>query len=157
MARPPRPMEVRFLAPATASSRARSASPRYMLAKVGSAQAKMPSTNGIGARQAGRHHPGDVRIGDDRSLDDRVVAAGRPHAEGVPGLDDAVAVGVPGQEGVDDLGVRRVARVHGVDTETGPHRGQRSEDLVGVNLVAAVHPFGPGGGEQTGKSLPASP
>jgi hypothetical protein len=54
---------------------------------------------------------------------------------------------------MNDLGVRRVTRVHGMDTETGPDRGQGPEVLVGVDPVAAVHALGARCREQEGEVI----
>ena len=129
-----------------------------MLAKVGSAQAKMPEHERVRAGQSGRHHPGHVRVGDEGALDDRVVAARGPHAERVPRLDDAVALGLAGQEGVDDLGVRRVSWCPwrggraGSTPGSGSRRscGRRSGSRRRLGSAWAVE-------SSTGKSLPASP
>ena len=64
-----------------------------MLANVGSAQAKMPEHERVGARETGGNDTRDVLVGDERAVDDRVVAARRPHAERVPRLVDDVALG----------------------------------------------------------------
>ena len=95
----------------------------------------------VGACEPRRHHPGDVPVGHDRALEHGVVARGGAHPEDVPRVLDAIALGAPGHEGVDDLRSRGVARVHAVEAEEGPHRGQASEVLVPGEAVATVDPL----------------
>jgi hypothetical protein len=97
---------------------------------------------------AGRDFSGNVAVRDEDAFEDGVVAAGGAHAEGVPGLLDAVALGVAWHEGVDDGRVGRVAVVLGMQAEPGPDRPEAAEHLAAPEAVAAVHPLGPGGRQQ---------
>jgi hypothetical protein len=90
----------------------------------------------------------DPLVGDDGAVQDRVVALGRAHAEHVPGRLDAVPMSVSGQEAVDDPRVVRVAGVHAVHAEVGPHRRQAAEHLVAGEHPAAVDPLGAGVGQE---------
>ena len=49
---------------------------------------------------------------------------------------------IRGDEAVDDLRRLRVAGGHRVEPAEGPHRGERAEDLVAVDLPATVDPLG---------------
>ena len=92
--------------------------------------------------EPGRAHERRVLVGDERVVEDRVVALGGPHPQHVPGLLDAVARCVTREERVDDLRLRRVARVHGVHTEVVPDRRQAAEDLVAGDLPTTGDPLG---------------
>ena len=111
-------------------------------------------------RRAGRRGPTETMSssGQNALSRMRVLALRRPHAEGVPGVDDLEAGGVPGDEAVDDLRVVGIGVVLGVEPAVGPHRRQRAEDLVAGELPAAVDAGRLVVVEYTpGKSLPASP
>ena len=56
--------------------------------------------------EPGRADQGHVLVGHERAVEDGVVALGSPHAEGVPGLLDAVTRDVPGKEPVHNARVR---------------------------------------------------
>ncbi len=129
-----------------------------MLAKVGLGPGEDAQDELVRPGEAGRYHPGDVLVGHERTLEHGVVAAGGTHAERVPSLEDAVTAGVARHEGVDDLRVCGVARVHGVQAQPRPDWRERAKDLMPVELVATLGTFGFGAREQsTGRSLPASP
>src|SRR5439155_26605977 len=81
----------------------------------------------------------DVAVGDERALEDGVVAAGSTHAERVPGLFDGVVGGVARDERVDDLRAGGVVGIHCVRTHSRPYRGQATEHLVPGDAVSAVH------------------
>src|SRR5262249_49540984 len=69
----------------------------------------------------------DVAIGDEDTLEDRVVAARRAHAEDVPRLLDAIALRFARHERVDDLRLGRIGQVDAVNPEIRPDRGQTAE------------------------------
>ena len=80
----------------------------------------------------------------ERALEDGVVAAGRAHAEDVPGFLDRDAGGVPRQEAVHDAGGGRIARVEAVQAQPRPYRCQAAERFAAGEAVAAVHLLGLG-------------
>ena len=90
---------------------------------------------------AGKHRPDPV-VGHEHAVELGVVALGGAHAERVPRRHDLVARIVAVHEAVDDDRVGRVGRVHRVHPEPGPHRAQRAEVLVAVELVAALDTLG---------------
>ena len=76
-----------------------------MLAMVGSNRPKIVEDEVVGAGKAGLRDPDHVPVRHEGSLEDGVLAGGRPHAERVPGLHDAVARRVARHDGVHDLRV----------------------------------------------------
>ena len=78
------------------------------------------------------------------------MARGGAHAEHVPGVLDAVALGRPGHERVNDLGRGRVAGVQAVQAEEGPHGREAAEELVPGEAVAAVDALGLRGRQEHG-------
>ena len=90
----------------------------------------------IGAGEAGGHDARDVLVGDERALEDRVVAARRracPSVSHVSTID--VALGVARHERVDDLRVGRIGRVHA--------RGCPSRVHTGVSEPKILWPVNP--------------
>ena len=77
------------------------------------------------------HDPRNVAIGNEDAIQDRVVAPRCAHAEDVPRLLDAIALGLPRHERVDDFRLRRIGRVHAVETKVRPHGRQAAERLRG--------------------------
>ena len=134
--------DVRWCILRTVSSYARCAIALYTVANPSRPHAKIGDLEESRAAEARRAHERDVLVGDEGVVEDRVVALGRAHAEHVPRLLDVVALGVARHERVHDLRSGRVARVHRVHAEEGPHRRQRAEDLVAGDLPAAVDALG---------------
>ena len=98
-----------------------------------------------GAGEPGRAHERDQLVGHERLVEHRVLALRRPHAEGVPRVDDLVRPAVlAGDEAVDDLRRRRIRRVHGVEPAERPHGREAAEDLVTADQPAAVDSRGGG-------------
>lgn len=103
---------------------------------------------GIDSRPAGGNHPGDVAVWNKCIQQNRVIAAGRAHAQNVPCLLDCVSRSIARHERVDDFRLVRVAGIHSVQTEPGPYRRQTAEMLVPGEPVAALDALGCRGGEQ---------
>ena len=71
----------------------------------------------VGTAGTHRHDHRHQFVGDEGTVEYRVVARRGADAERVPGLHDAEARGIAGQEAVDHLRRRRVGRVHGVEAQ----------------------------------------
>lgn len=77
----------------------------------------------MGAQFMDVHH---VLVGGECAVEQGVVTAGRPYAQGVPGLPDRHATTVARDERVHDLRVIRIGVVAPVQSQPVPGRGQRS-------------------------------
>jgi hypothetical protein len=136
-------MAIDFLrgAPRTASSRARSAMPRYTAAISDSGNIAINTMNGSLASPAGTTRP--MRASGTNTLSRTVswlwVA---PLAQRVPRFHDANAGAPAFHEGVDRLRATGSVRVDGVRAEPGPRGSIGAELLAAGQAVAALHPFG---------------
>ena len=134
-------IDVLRLAPSAASSRARSAMPRYTLAMSGSAHIDIAHDVGIGAVAGGDDAP-DAVVGHEDDVEHGVVALRRAHAERVPRLDDGDAGAGALDEGMHRLRPARSGGVDGVGAQPGPGRTVGAELLAAGQAVAALDPLG---------------
>ena len=98
--------------------------------------------NGSVASPAGTTRP--MRASGTKTVvEDRVVALGRAHAEGVPRLHDGDARAGALDEGVHDLRTAGSVGIHGMGSEPRPRRSVGAELLAAGQAVAALDPFSP--------------
>ena len=135
-------IEVRCGIFSTVMSKARRATPWYTAANPSSAQAKMPTWNRPGAGEPGGAHECHLRRRARRPRRAWCPGSVSPACRACPTCRRSdEAFGVMATKPWTICGSRRVVGVHRVEPAEGPHRGERTEDLVAVDLPAAVHPL----------------
>src|SRR5205807_9146892 len=116
--------------------------PRQSVVDISESQ-KRPRENAqnelIDASGAGGHDASDQAIGNERAVENRVVAARGAHTEDVPRFDDREAVAFSRKKSVNDFRFLRIAGVHPVQTEVGPDGSEAAERFSAREFVSAVH------------------
>src|SRR5689334_10172590 len=87
------------------------------------------------------HDSGNIPIWNKRTLQRGVVAPGRAHSKNIPGFLDLVSFAIARQEGVNDLGLVTVARVHSMQAKPRPDWRQAAKVLTAGEPVTTLDAF----------------
>src|SRR3979411_1068569 len=102
----------------------------------------------IEASRASRHNARHIAVRHKDTIQNRVLAPRGAHAEHIPRLFNAIALGAPRHERMHDLRCVGIARIHAVKAEIGPYRRETSEGLSSCESISTGDAFRLSGREE---------